>query len=111
MGMENYTIKKSEITEHHYSEREKKKALEDYESFVALEVEKLYPLYDEFLKELERKNTKSDKYDFERLNGLAFDIAQIKRRVMHHARELEKNYNTVVNIPDFDATFDNHRNQ
>ena len=40
MGMENYTIEKSNTTEHHYSEREKKKALENYESFVIVEIEK-----------------------------------------------------------------------
>lgn len=111
MGIEKYTIEKSNTTEHHYSEREKKQAIDDYEDFVEKEVEKLYPLYDEYVIELELKNSKSDNYDFERLNELSFSIEQGKRRVMHHASEVEKNYNTTVDVPDFEATFENHLNK
>lgn len=103
-------IKKSTKTEHHYTDREKEQAIENYREIVVKEVHRMYDLYDKYLKQVEHKNFKSDKYDFELHNQLSFDIEQCKRRVLHAADHVTKNYNAKVEIPDFDILLENHQN-
>lgn len=103
-------IKKSSNTEHHYTDREKEQALENYREIVVLEVDRMYGLYDQYLVQVNHKNFKSDKYDFELHNQLSFDIEQCKRRVMHAAEHVQKNYDAKIEVPNFDILLENYQN-
>lgn len=103
-------IKKSTNTEHHYSIREKEQALENYREIVFLEVDRMYALYDQYILQVNHKNFKSDKYDFELHNQLSFDIEQCKRRVLFAAENVQKNYDAKIEIPNFDILLDNYQN-
>lgn len=102
-------IKKSNHTEHHYSSREKEQALENYRELVVLEVDRMYRLYDQYLIQIDHKNFKSEKYDFELHNQLSFDIEQCKRRVIHAADHVKENYNANIEVPDFDVLLENYQ--
>jgi len=103
-------IRKSKKTEHKYSDREKQQAVENYREIVVKEVHRMYALHDDYLKQVEHKNFKSDKYDFELHNQLSFDIEQCKRRVLHAADHVQKNYDAQIEIPNFDILLENHQN-
>lgn len=102
-------IKKSKKSEHHYTDREKQQAIENYRELVVSEVHRMYDLYNKYLKQVEHKNFKSDKYDFELHNQLSFDIEQCKRRVVHAAEHVTENYDADVEVPDFDILLENHQ--
>ena len=93
--MEN-NIKKSNNSEHHYTAREKEQAVEEYRELVVSEVHRMYDLYDLYLDQVDHKNFKSDKYDFELHNQLSFDIEQCKRRVLHASDVIQKNYDAKI---------------
>lgn len=107
--METPEIKKSNHTEHHYSSREKEQALENYRELVVLEVDRMYGLYDQYLAQVDHKNFKSEKYDFELHNQLSFDIEQCKRRVTHAAGHVIENYDAKIEIPDFEVLLENYQ--
>ncbi|MCI5050945.1 MAG: hypothetical protein MRY57_01405 [Candidatus Pacebacteria bacterium] len=102
-------IKKSNSSEHHYSDREKEQALENYRELVVTEVDRMYALYDLYLEQVNHKNFKSDNYDFELHNQLSFDIEQCKRRVHHAAEHVEKNYDVQPDVPNFDILLENYQ--
>ena len=108
--MDTLEIKKSTSSEHQYTEREKEQALENYREIVVLEAERMYSLYDQYLIQVDHKNFKSDKYDFELHNQLSFDIEQCKRRIMHAANHVQKNYDAKIEIPNFDILLENYQN-
>ncbi|MCA9351507.1 hypothetical protein KC929_01875 [Patescibacteria group bacterium] len=103
------TIKKSKKTEHHYTEREREQALENYRELVVSEVARMYDLYDQFMVQVNHKAFKSDKYDFELHNQLSFDIEQCKRRVRHAADQVMTNYDAKVEVPEFDTLLENYQ--
>ncbi|MFT6361090.1 MAG: hypothetical protein ACJAV6_000614 [Candidatus Paceibacteria bacterium] len=103
-------IKKSKKTEHQFSDREKEQAVENYREIAVEEVHRMYGFHDDYLGQVEHKNFKSDKYDFELHNQLSFDIEQCKRRVVHAADHVKKNYDAQIEIPDFDILLENHKN-
>jgi hypothetical protein len=105
----NEDIIKSEITGHQYSEREKQEAVEGYRELVVDEVHRMYDFYDQYLKQVEHKNFKSEKYDFELHNQFSFDLEQCKRRVIHAAKAVEDNYEAKIEIPDFDLLLENYQ--
>jgi hypothetical protein len=109
--MGNSEIKKSNNTEHHYTTREKEQALENYRELVVTEVDRMYGLYDQYLVQVEHKNFKSEKYDFELHNQLSFDIEQCKRRVVHAADHVKTNYDAKIEVPDFDVLLENYQNK
>lgn len=102
-------IKQSKITNHQYTEREKQEAVEDYRELVVNEVHRMYGFYDQYLQQVEHKNFKSDKYDFELHNQFSFDVEQCKRRVHHAAKNVTENYDANIEIPDFDVLLENYQ--
>ena len=102
-------IKKSNTTNHHYSDREKQQALLDYKERVVEEVHHIYDLYDQYLDQIEHKNFKSEKYDFELHNQLSFDIEQCKRRIVYAVSVIKDNYDINVEIPDFNIILENYQ--
>jgi len=104
------TIKKSNTTDHHYTDREKEQAIENYREIVVNEVHRMYGFHDQYLIQVDHKNFKSDKYDFELHNQLSFDIEQCKRRVEHAAKYVQDNYNAKVEVPDFNLLLENYQN-
>ncbi len=102
-------IKKSKKTDHQYSNREKEQAVENYREIVVEEVHRMYDLYDQYLEQVEHKNFKSDKYDFELHNQLSFDVEQCKRRVVHAAKHVQDNYDAEIEIPNFEVLLENYQ--
>lgn len=102
-------IKKSKKTDHQYSDREKEQAVENYREIVVEEVHRMYDLYDQYLEQVEHKNFKSDKYDFELHNQLSFDVEQCKRRVVHAAKHVQDNYDAKIEIPNFEVLLENYQ--
>jgi len=102
-------IKKSKTTGHQYSEREKQEAVETYRELVVEEVHRMYDFYDQYLEQVEHKNFKSEKYDFELHNQFSFDVEQCKRRVFHAAKNVQDNYDAQIEIPDFDVLLENYQ--
>lgn len=102
-------IKKSKKTDHQYSNREKEQAVENYREIVVEEVHRMYDLYDQYLEQVEHKNFKSDKYDFELHNQLSFDVEQCKRRVVHAAKHVQDNYDAKIEIPNFEVLLENYQ--
>jgi len=102
-------ITKSKTSEHHYSEREKQQAIENYRELVVSEVHRMYDLFDLYNEQVQHKSFKSEKYDFELHNQLSFDIEQCKRRVLHAAENMQSNYDAKIEIPDFDLLLENYQ--
>lgn len=107
--MEKSKITKSKNTEHHYSEREKEQALEHYRELVVSEIHRMYDLYDQYLEQMNHKNFKSEKYDFDLHNQLSFDIEQCKRRVLYAAERIQENYDVKIEIPHFELLLENYQ--
>lgn len=104
-------IIKSKKSEHHYSEREKQQAIENYRELVVSEVHHMYDLFDQYNVQVKHKNFKSEEYDFELHNQLSFDIEQCKRRVVYAADNVQKNYDAKIELPDFDLLLENYQNK
>ncbi len=102
-------IVKSNSNEHHYSEREKQEALKNYTEAIALEIDRMYDLYDRYLEQVNHKAFKSESYDFELHNQLSFDIEQIKRIVKYKTEEVRKNYDAQVEDINFDILLENYQ--
>lgn len=102
-------ITKSSSTEHHYSDREKQEALKDYTESIALEIDRMYTLYDRYLEQVNHKSFKSEQYDFELHNELSFEIEQIKRIVKHKTEHVRTNYDAQVEDIDFDILLENYQ--
>ncbi|MAQ77362.1 hypothetical protein CL684_02455 [Candidatus Campbellbacteria bacterium] len=103
-------ITKSKGSEHHFTDREKEEALEAYRELVVSEVQRMYEFYDKYLEQVKHKNFKSDKYDFELHNQFSFDVEQCKRRMLHAAESVRKNYNAHIEVPNFDVLLENYQN-
>lgn len=102
-------IIKSKNSDHHFSDREREQALEHYRELVVEEVHRMYDLYDQYLEQVDHKNFKSEKYDFELHNQLSFDVEQCKRRVLHAAKNMQDNYNATIDVPDFEILLENYQ--
>lgn len=102
-------ITKSAKTEHHYSERERQQAIENYNEAVVDQVHQMYDLYDQYLGQLDHKNFKSEKYDFELHNELSFKIEQVKRIVKYMSDTLRANYDVNIEDVDFDILLENYQ--
>lgn len=101
-------ITKSKSTERHYSEREKEQAVANYHELVVAEIHRMYDLYDQYHEQVQHKNFKSEKYDFDLHNQLSFDIEQCKRRVWHATELIQKHYDVTLDVPNFDTLLENY---